>query len=660
MEQPLGFSNTQRIAATGKGRFRLRILATSDLHAHILPYDYAADRPLPNAGLARTASLISAARAEVPNCLLVDNGDFLEGSPLGELASLDGYLAAGHVHPVIAAMNAVGYDAATLGNHEFSYGVSFLERALSAANFPVLCANALRKRGTRPTQDHLFQPATHLLKRRLRNDAGQVADLRIGLIGLLPPQVAIWEKRNLQGRIVTRDIVEAATDWVASLKSAGADLIIALCHSGIGDSAHVPYMENAAIPLARLPGIDVLIAGHVHIAFPGPDMPQTVDIDPIRGSLCGKPVVMAGYRGSHLGVIDLDLANDGGWNLAGFTCEARAISGHRTGHTMATAITTDPTVEQTAAPHHAATLAFIRRPIGQSDRAMHSYFARIADCAALDLIHQAQLDWLGRATDGGTYPDLPRLSAASPFKCGGRGGPDYFTDIPVGQIALRHLCDLYVFPNSIRALVITGQMLADWLERSAAQFHRLLPGTCDQPLIDPDAPSYNFDSIAGVSYQIDPTQPPRFDQRGRLLDPLAQRVRNLRHRGQPVTADMLFTIATNSFRAAGGSGFPNMAGAQLVAEAPTLTRDILRSYVESRPLIQPRANRGWGMAPLPPGTGGWIDTGPGALAHIDEMGTLGLTPVGTTSEGFLRCRWLAQTPVADGPPPLQCLGQVAI
>lgn len=658
---PRGFKKTQTKAAVGKARFRLRILATSDLHAHILPYDYAADRPLPTAGLARTATLINAARAEEPNCLLLDNGDFLEGTPLGELASMNGDLAAGQIHPVIAAMNAVGYDAAAIGNHEFSYGLAFLERALADAAFPTLCANALRRKGPRPTEDHLFRPATLLLHRRLRNEAGEEADLRIGLIGLLPPQVAIWEKKNLQDHIVTRDILEAATDWVAHLKSSGADMIIALCHSGIGDSDHVPDMENAAIPLARLPGVDALVAGHVHMAFPGPGIPETAEIDPVRGSLCGKPAVMAGYRGSHLGVMDLDLATcDDRWTLQDFTCEARSVSHYGPGHVPITAVANDPAVERAATPDHATTLAFIRRPIGQSDRPMHSYFARLTDCAALDVIHQAQLDWLSGAVETGGYAHLPRLSAASPFKSGGRAGADYFTDIPAGRIALRHINDLYTFPNTIRALLITGQMLSDWLERSAAQFRWLHPGRCDQPLFNPNAPAYNYDAISGVSYLIDPTAPPRFDQSGHLLDPNARRVRNLCHQGTPVAADDLFTIATNNFRAAGGGGFPFLNDARVLAAPSCLTRDILRRYVESRTTLHPRTHHHWSIAALPPGTGGWFDTGPRALACMDEVAPLGITPVGTTADGFLRCRWVTQTQAELRPPPLQCQTQAAI
>lgn len=636
-------------------------MATSDLHGHILPHDYAADRPAPGVGLARTATLITAARAEEPNCLLVDNGDFLEGTPLAELASLNGTLGAGDIHPVIAAMNAVGYDAAAVGNHEFSFGVPFLERALADATFPTLCANALRRKGPRPTDDQLFRPATLLLTRRLRNDAGDTADLRIGLIGLLPPQVAIWEKDNLQGRIVTRDILEAATGWIAHLRSAGADLIVALCHSGFGDSVHVPDMENAAIPLARLPGIDALIAGHVHMAFPGPGIAATTDIDPLRGSVCGKPAVMAGYRGSHLGIIDLDLATDGHrWTLRDFNCEARAVSGHRAPQTATAPVAIDPRVAQAVASGHAATLAFIRRPIGLSDHAMHSYFARLADSAALDLIHQAQLDWLSSAVKGSDHAHLPRLSAASPFKSGDRAGPDNFTDIPAGQIVLRHVTDLYAYPNAIRALVITGQMLSDWLERSAVQFRTLEPGTCDQPLIDPQAPAYNFDVISGVSYRIDPTQPPRFDRAGRLLDPHAHRLRDLRHNGTPVAPGDLFTIATNNFRAAGGGGFPWLCDAHLLASPSCLTRDIVRRYIESRTLLHPRNHHHWSLAPLPSGTGGWFDTGPGALTHTAEMAALGITPIGTIDGGFLRCRWVTQTRAQDSLPPLQYRTQAAI
>lgn len=618
--------------------YRLRILATSDVHAHLMDYDYTWDQPLKTAGLVRTASLIRRARSTAANVLLFDNGDFLQGSALGEVAATVALDGAGG-HPVVAAMNRLAYDAVALGNHDFSYGIDFLDRALAGARFPVLCANAVRSLGKEPLDDLAYRPATTILERTLAAPDGRTEALRIGVIGLLPPQITQWERKHLAGRIQTRDCVEAARAWVPALRAGGADIVIALCHSGIGPETHISGMENAAVPLAALPGVDVVIAGHVHLPFPGPDVVPTGRIDSRRGSVCGKPAVMAGFWGSHLGQIDLDLTlGTTGWTIARHRAASRPIAVRDGRGAIRSLAGRDADLAAAIAPAHRATLAQVRQPVGRSDVALHSYFARLCDCAALQLVHEAQLGWLADWAQGTDYESLPRLSAASPFKSGGRGGPQYFTDIPPGDLALRHVHDLYTFPNSVRAVVVNGATLRAWLERSAAQFLRLVPGAADQPLFDPDAPAYNFDSLSGVSYAIDLSQPSRYTALGNVADLGARRITALSHRGRPVTADMRFLVATNNFRAAGGGQFPGLSPCATVAEPLTLTSDVIRAHIARAGHVAPQVRHGWRLAPLPPGTSAWFDTGPRAADHLGEDTGLTIEPVGETPEGFLRCR----------------------
>ncbi len=619
--------------------FRLRLLATSDLHARIMPYDYAADRPLTHAGLARTATLIRTARAEAPNSLTFDNGDFLEGEPLSELHALalerrtDGEPP---IHPVIAAMNTVGYDAVALGNHEFSYGIDFLQDALQAAEFPVVCANAATRLGDRPVADAHLYPPVLVLERWLVNGAGRRAPIRIGLIGLLPPQIDIWESKHLAGRVATRDILETAEAWVPRLKAEGADLIIALCHSGIGGSQREERMENAAIPLARINGIDVIVAGHTHQSFPGPDVAPGPDVDPVAGTICGKPALMMGFWGSHLGIVDLDLRLSGrDWTVLSAHALVRAVPA---AVPDSDAPASDPAITRATAPAHAAALAFVRQPVGVTELALHSYFAQVTDSAALALIHAAQTDWLAQALAGHPCAGLPMLSAASPFKSGDRGGPDHFTDIAPGPFCRRSLYDLYMYPNSIRALMITGRTLAEWLERSAARFRRLTPGVVDQPLFDPEAPAYNFDTISGVTYAFDLSATSRYGPHGQLIDPSLGRLRNLGWRGRPVRPDDRFTVVTNSFRAVGGGGYPLAEGTVLFDESARQISDVIREHVCRNSPMRPEPARNWCLTGLPPGTAAWFDTGPGARAHLGEAAPPRIEPLATTPAGFLRCR----------------------
>jgi len=636
------------------GRYALRLLATSDLHARIMPYDYAWDRPLPSVGLARVATLIRAARAEVPNALLFDNGDFLEGTCLGERPRLGGRSPHADQHPVIAAMNHLAYDAATLGNHDFGFGVARLEQALSGAAFPLVCANLVRERGPDPLSDRPFLPPVTLLRRVLRNATGHPAEITIGIIGVLPPQVEIWEHRNLDGKIQTRDILEAATAWVPRLKSMGADLIVALCHSGIGGALPVARMENAAVPLAAIPGIDAVIAGHSHRLFPDPAAPDYREIhgvDAAGGTLAGKPAVMAGFWGSHLGLIDLDLARDAaGWRVLSAHSHLRATARIGPDGRIRAKVTSDAALTRLVRAAHKDTLRMIRTPIGHSPRPLHSYFARIEPSAALALVHQAQFDWLARAIGQGALSHLPhlsrlpRLSAASPIKSGGRGGPRFFTDIPAGKIALRHLGDLYHFGNEIAAVVVTGARIRDWLERAAAQYCQIRPGVLDQPLFDADMPAYNFDTIAGLTYGIDLLAAPRYMADGQPVAGRAGRVTDLCFQGAALDDRAAFLVATNIFRANGGGQFAGLNPADIVLDSATGIRDALRQHIEAGATLPPPAPF-WRLGDLPPDTGAWFDTGPHGEHYIRDLTSAPVSILGHTADGFLRCRLGHPTPL---------------
>jgi 2',3'-cyclic-nucleotide 2'-phosphodiesterase / 3'-nucleotidase len=621
------------------GEYQFRILATTDLHAHVLPYDYTFDQPLSSTGLARTATLIRSARAEVRNSILVDNGDFLQGSPLGELIAQDGFLANGDPHPIITAMHAVGYDAGTIGNHDFSFGLPYLRASLAQANFPFVCANAVVRKAANMARDrHLIAPST-ILERKLISDTGQEAILKIGVIGFLPPQLEVWENSHISGQVFTRDIVKAAQTWVPRLRADGADIVVALCHSGFDQTAHGDGLENAAVPLARVEGIDAIISGHIHLAFPDGGPNQWPHVDRVLGTICGKPAVMAGFWGSHLGLIDLDLTlGQDGWRIRDFRSSTRAISCRDANGKLRALVRSDRAVSRVVRGAHNATLAHVRKLVGKSDAPMHSYFARIADSAALQLVHDAQRSWLIDAVRDSPYEGMPVLSAASPFKSGGRGGPENFTDVPAGDIALRHIADIYVFPNTICAVEVTGAVIAKWLERSAAQFHQLSPGTAGQPLIKAEAPSYNFDTIAGVCYQIDLEAAPRYDVDGALLNPSAQRIHGLTHAGKPLDPKARFLVATNNFRAYGGGGFPGLDGNSVILEPQTLNAEVIRHYVTRMQQLSPRPARNWRLMAPTAGTGAWFDTGPRATAHMAEAHGLDITPQGLTRQGFLRCQ----------------------
>lgn len=606
----------------GPGRAHLRILATTDLHAHLLPWDYYADRPDETVGLARVAAFARLKRAEAANAVLLDNGDFLQGTPLGDHAAFERGLRPGEAHPVVAAMNAAGYDAGTIGNHEFNYGLEFLKAAAAGAAFPLVSANLSDAAGA-----PVF-PAWTILERTLMDGAGAASPVRIGVFGVLPPQIMSWDARHLDGRAAVRDIVEAAREAVLALRAAGADIVVALCHSGIGPERHAPGMENAAIPLAAVGGIDALVAGHSHRVFPGPDHAGRPGCDAEAGLIGGVPAAMPGAFGSHLGIIDLLLERVGGrWRVAAAASAAEAPPD---------GLAPDPAVTASSRAAHEATLAYVRRPAGRSAEPLQSYFAQVADCPSVRIVAEAQAAYMRRMLAGTEWASLPVLSAASPFKAGGRGGPDYYADAPAGDLAIRNIADLYLYPNTASALLVSGAEARDWLERAAAMFLTLAPGARDAPLIDPDFSPFNFDALLGLTWEIDLSAPARFDRDGAPLSG-SGRIRDLRHEGRPLDPEARFVIVTNNYRASGGGAFPAATEERVIFAGPDANRDILLAHVRGGGAERPPAPPSWRLTG-PKGATAIFESGPGSARHAASVRGLALEPAGKTEAGFLRWR----------------------
>ncbi len=616
----------------------LRLIETTDLHVHVFPYDYYSDKPVDTVGLSRTASLIEAVRAEASNAVLLDNGDFLQGNPMGDYIAYERGMETGQMHPIIAAMNTLGYDASTLGNHEFNYGLPFLMNAVAGANFPVVSANVVKTPGATPREDLTLLPPYIILDRTVIDGAGVSLPVRIGIIGFVPPQIMAWDRKHLEGNVSTRDIVTTAQAYVPQMKEAGADIIVALCHSGIGDAAATDGMENAAVPLAAIPGIDAILTGHSHLVFPGPDFDGFAGTDTAVGTISGKPGVMGGFWGSHMGLIDLLLERDGSaWRIVSHTSEARPISKRNEDRSIRALVPDHAPVLAAAQADHDATLQYIRRAVGATEAPLHSYFALVADGPSIQIVSIAQMWYIKQMLAGTEFESLPLLSAAAPFKAGGRSGPEFYTDVPTGDVAIKNVADLYLYPNTVRAVAITGAQVKDWLERSAGIFNQITPGKPDQMLINPDFPSYNFDVMDGVTYRIDLSQPAKYDKDGLLIDLAASRITDLMHNGEPIDPAQRFVVATNNYRAGGGGKFPGSDGSTIIYEAPDTNRDVIVRYIVEQGTINPAADANWGFVPMPD-TSVLFDTGPGSAKYVASVTGVKIEAAGDGADGYARFR----------------------
>ncbi len=613
---------------------RLRLLATTDLHAHLFPFNYYANRADASVGLARLAAPILQARAECPNLLLFDNGDTFQGAPLGD-AALSDLMAAAQAHPMIAAMNGLGYDAATLGNHDFDYGIDALGRITAAARHPIVSANVIRCGGAGP----LVAPHV-ILERMMIDTSGGLRVVRIGVTGALPPQTMQWGRTLLAGRVEIEPIVPAITREVALMRAAGADLIVVLAHSGLGHAGAAPDDENVALALAGLDGVDAVVAGHTHRVFPTPGLSAVAD--------AGAALVQPGFFGSHLGQIDLELRahrpTDGEsmrWSVAKTQSRLRASEevrdqDHRA---LRNRLYRWPAFRAEMARGHRLTRAYCARPLGRSDVALETFFSLLAPCAATQLIADAKRAAVAPIiAQNPALAALPLLACTTPYKAGGRGGPEAYTDVPTGALSLRHAADLYPYSNGIALLQANGRQIRDWLERAVSAFRQIIPGQDGpQALLDPDFASYNFDRLDGLCYQIDLSQPARTDAEGDVINPAAVRIRDLcTLAGQPVADTDVFLIVTNTYRAAGGGHFPAAAACETVFISPAPLRDGLARHIAGmQGAIAPVVRPGFAFAPLG-GVRVVYETGPAAARHDSRARELGLVPDGIGERGFAR------------------------
>ncbi|MFI7021066.1 bifunctional metallophosphatase/5'-nucleotidase [Streptomyces sp. NPDC050164] len=543
----------------GVKRYAFTVLGTTDLHGNVFNWDYFTDQEFDDknhndVGLAKVSTLVNRVREEKGhrNTLLIDAGDTIQGTQLSYYyAKVDPITAeGGPVHPMAQAMNAMGYDAAALGNHEFNYGIPVLRKFEQQCRFPLLGANALDAKTLRPA----FAPYS---MHRLRTPFGR--DVKVAVLGLTNPGIAIWDKANVQGKMTFPGLEEQAAKWVPKLRSMGADVVIVSAHSGSsGTSSYgdqLPYIENAAGLVAeQVPGIDAILVGHAHT-----EIPEYF----VTNKKTGKQVVLSEPLkwGQRLTLFDFELVWEKGcWKVE--KVGAQVLNSNT--------VEEDPKIVRLLSDEHEKVVAYVNQVIGTNAAEMTSAEAPYKDVPIIDLINRIQADTVKQALAGTEHAALPVLSQAACFSRSAR--------IPAGEVTIRDVAGLYVFENTLEARLMTGAQMKAYLEFSANYFVQTAPGAPVDPAKLTNAngtPDYNYDVVSGLAYEID------------IAKPAGSRLTNVRFEGQPLADDAKFVFAVNNYRANGGGNFPHVAAARLLWSNSEEIRNTMIAWVKAKGSIDP-------------------------------------------------------------------------
>lgn len=603
----VGCDRADSTAPAAGTRATVALLGTTDLHTAIMSYDYFKLAEDKSSGLERTATLIKAARSEYPNTLLFDNGDTLQGTVLADYQATVSPVSCETPLAQYKVMNHLKYDAATLGNHEFNYGLAYLSQVTGSMlnveetglpttkcagpDFPVVLANVVSAKDGQP----LLPPYT-ILEREFSattpGGAAVTASVKVGVLGLAPPPIVTWDKRWLDGKVSMVDALAATERSIGEMRDAGADLVVVLEHGGIDPTDYAPTQESLGYHVSKVPGVDAMFLGHSHLTFPSSTYVAKADagIDAVNGLVNGVPSVMASFWGKALGVIKLEVEyGEHGWQVdTSKTAVAARMTGAKNDSGVMVYVDADPEIAPLVASEHQATIAYVKTPIGTTDFRMTTYFADVGDVSAVQVVNQAQAAYVADAIKTGLpqYQALPVLSVSAPFKSGNAGATDY-TDVAAGNMAINNAADLYLYPNTVYAVKVTGQGLKDWLEKAAERFNTIATNvTTAQELISTKFPGYNFDvfSTADLRYEIDVTQP------------AGSRIVNVVYQGAALDLAKEFIVATNNYRATGGGAFPGLDGKNVILASPDANRDTLISYIKAAKALTRAANgsaRSW-------------------------------------------------------------------
>ncbi|MEH6943367.1 bifunctional 2',3'-cyclic-nucleotide 2'-phosphodiesterase/3'-nucleotidase [Bacillus sp. JJ722] len=579
----------------------LTILSTTDVHNYLMNYDYYTTTESDNTGLVKVSTVIKKFKEEsrkksnngaIDNVIVVDNGDLIQGNPLGDYFARVEPVKSGEEHPVYKALRLAGFDVATLGNHEFNYGLDYLKQIVKDSKVPIVNANIYNVKTKKPEFEQY-----KIINKKVIDGNGNEQDIKIGITGFVPPQILNWDKINLEGKIVVKDIKESAEEIVPKMKKAGADIIITLSHSGYGNGSYKKREENVSYELSNVKGINAIVAGHTHIVFPSKEKQAVYaglkNIDSVIGTMNGVATVQAGKYGEGVGIINLKVnqSNDG-YKVVYSNSEYVTLE----------KVENDSVFYKELKEDHEKVVTFVNLPVGNITKDINTYFALVSDNNAVQLISDAQREYAKKKVTEETvlhkYKGLPLLSAAAPFKAGlskdGTKADDY-VEVKAGKISIKDVASIYKYPNTAIIMKVSGKDLKNWLEMSAGIFNTIDPkGKDGQELLNSNFPAFNFDTIDGVTYEINVTKEPKYDVKGNQNEADSSRIENLQYNGKEVQPEDEFLIVTNNYRASGGGNFPIFEKVDVIAYISSdEIRQIVNDYIKSKGMLNPTVDNNW-------------------------------------------------------------------
>ncbi|MDG5766443.1 5'-nucleotidase C-terminal domain-containing protein [Balneolales bacterium ANBcel1] len=506
----------------------IAVMATADVHGRVRAWDYYRHRPEPRYALSKVATLADSIRGEHRHTLLLDAGDWLQGNPFAEYFALQS--EPDIRYPFLKVADQMNFDAIVLGNHEFNFGIDYLNRQISLTETPILGANIYHHL----SDDPAYPP--YIIQ--------DIAGIRVAVIGLTTPGSAVWDRAHVEGVLDFGDGVDAAHRYVTEVREQeGADVVVILAHSGLDGTTSYHGEGLGAENFGRavgeqVAGVDLLVLGHTH---------STID-DVVLEGLDGRAVgvIQPGRWASHLGVAMLELVRyDDGYV---------SIISQRTHNLPVEGVEEHPQIVEMTEQAHLQVVEYVTEPMARTPETWSARDSRMRDTPIIDLINHVQKKATGA-----------QLSAAAAFNTSVSFGPG---DITRGDIAL-----LYPYFNTLYKLEITGAQLREFLEYTS-RYYLTGTGYDGLPEINREWPGFNYDMVSGVDYVLD-----------LRLDP-GQRVTLLEYDGEAVADDDRFTIAVNSYRTEGGGGFDMLENARVLEHLDRSVGDMILEYLKGREEIR--------------------------------------------------------------------------